>query len=544
MPSGHKSSLIWAKAVPVKRAEACKPMKNFLKKKTSSGITRSMMIAVLIASIVISLAVPLFNIATLPFDRMLIFSFAGLSAISLAFAIRGNLIVGRIFAPISSFATIGILTYIGGLRDPVVFGFNAVILLAALLLGEFGGLLFGLLSALTVLLIGLGEATHSIQIEAAPPPNVNGAIIATSLIIGATVVLQILIRRLNSAIQSAHANEEAQAVLNKELRTLQMELEKRVDERTAQLRASNEIGQIASGILDPASVIEKAVNLITDSFKYYYAAIFLVSDNGQWAELKDATGSAGEILRSRRHRLQVGGNSMVGAAIDSKKAQIALDVGDSAVRFSNPLLPNTRSEIALPLIVGDHVIGALDVQSTREADFKPDDIATLQGMANQVAIAIENARLFKEMDLTLDELRQSNRQYVVSAWTDKLKGTALEYTVKSGAGLGNEPARQIEIDLNLRDQSIGQIRLETDGEWTQEDQAWVEALSTQVAISLENARLLEESQQAALRERLAASIVQKIWSSSSIDNILQTAVRELGRALEASEATIELKVDE
>ncbi len=357
------------------------------------------------------------------------------------------------------------------------------------------------------------------------------------------MALQVLIRKLNSAIQSAHANEQAQAALNKELRVLQLELEKRVEERTAQLRATNEVGQIASSILDPDSVITKAVNLITETFKYYYAAIFLVVENGRWAELKDATGSAGEILKSRRHRLQVGGNSMVGMAISSQKPQVALDVGESAVRFNNPLLPNTRSEIALPLSVGNRVIGALNVQSTREADFNTDDIAALQGMANQVAIAIENARLFREMDSTLEELRQSNRQYVVSAWTDKLKGNALEYTTKSPIP-ASEPGQEVQINLNLRDQSIGQIRLETDGEWTQEDQAWVEALATQVAISLENARLLEESQQSALRERLSASIVQKIWSSNSVDTILQTAVRELGRALEASDATIELKIDE
>ncbi len=518
-------------------------MKKFFETNFSSSITRSTLIVVLITSIVISLAVPLFDIVTIPFNRILIFSFAGLSAIALVFALRGTLIVGRILVPISTFATVGILTYIGGLRDPVVFGFNAVILVAALLLGEFGGLIFGVLSALTVLLIGVGEATQIIPIAAAPPPDVNGAIIATFLIAGASVALQVLIRKLNSAIQSAHANEQAQAALNKELRVLQLELEKRVEERTAQLRATNEVGQIASSILDPDSVITKAVNLITETFKYYYAAIFLVVENGRWAELKDATGSAGEILKSRRHRLQVGGNSMVGMAISSQKPQVALDVGESAVRFNNPLLPNTRSEIALPLSVGNRVIGALNVQSTREADFNTDDIAALQGMANQVAIAIENARLFREMDSTLEELRQSNRQYVVSAWTDKLKGNALEYTTKSPIP-ASEPGQEVQINLNLRDQSIGQIRLETDGEWTQEDQAWVEALATQVAISLENARLLEESQQSALRERLSASIVQKIWSSNSVDTILQTAVRELGRALEASDATIELKIDE
>lgn len=327
---------------------------------------------------------------------------------------------------------------------------------------------------------------------------------------------------------------------------LQQNLEKRVDDRTKQLRLSNEVGRIASTILDPEIVIAKVVELITQSFDYYYTAIFIVNSNGRWAELKDASGSAGAILKARRHRLQVGSSSLVGAAISTLEPQVALDVGASAVRFNNPLLPNTRSEIAIPLMMGDRVIGALDVQSTREADFKPDTIVTLQSMANQVAIAFENARLFKEMDQTVEELRLINRQYVVSAWSDKLKGNTLEYSTRtpSSGETAEAEFKEIEINLNLRDEKIGQIRLETAGDWSQEDQAWVEALATQVAISLENARLVEESQQSALRERLSASIVQKLWSSNSIDSILQTAVRELGRALEASEVAIELNVEE
>lgn len=325
---------------------------------------------------------------------------------------------------------------------------------------------------------------------------------------------------------------------------LQLNLEKRVEDQTEKLRASNEVGRIASTILDPDTLISQVVNLIAKTFDYYYIAVFLVTDNKRWAQIVDATGSAGEILKARRHRLQVGGSSMVGNAIASKQAQVAMDVGETAVRFNNPLLPNTRSELALPLLIGDRVIGALDVQSVREADFRADDIATLQNLASQVAISIENARLFREMDNALSELRQSNRQYIRSVWEEKLQASKLEYSVKSPAIPGAEETKDIAVNLNLRDQPIGYIHMQTNEEWSQEDQAWVESLATQVAISLENARLVEESNQSALRERLSASIIQKIWSTPSIDGILQTAVRELGRALEASEATIELKVEE
>lgn len=328
-----------------------------------------------------------------------------------------------------------------------------------------------------------------------------------------------------------------------QLETIQQSLEKRIEYRTEQLRASNEVGKIASTILDPDTLVTQTVNLIANAFSYYFVAIFLISDE-RWAELKDATGTPGEVLKENRHRILISENNLVGAAIVKKEAQIALDVGEGAKIFYNPLLPYTRSELTLPLVVGDRVIGALDVQSTREADFNPEDISALQGMANQVAIAIENARLFKEMDEALEELRQANRQYVVTSWSEKLKGEKMEFATRELGARDGEELQEIQIGLNLRDQSIGQIRLQTDAEWTQEDQAWVESLATQVAISLENARLIEESQESALRERLSASIVQKIWASNSIDGILQTAVRELGRALEASEATIELKVEE
>ncbi len=323
---------------------------------------------------------------------------------------------------------------------------------------------------------------------------------------------------------------------------LQFNLEKQVRDQTEKLRASNEVGRIASTILDPDALISQVVNLIAKTFDYYYVSVFLVAENGRWAELIDATGTSGEILKARRHRLEVGGNSMVGSAISSKEAQLAMDVGESAVRFNNPLLPNTRSELALPLIVGDRAIGALDVQSIREADFKTDDIATLQNLANQVAISIENARLFREMEEALNELRQSNRQYISSAWEEKLQAGKLEYSVKSHLVPSTEETKDIAVNLNLRDQPIGYIQMQVDGEWSQEDQAWVESLATQVAVSLENARLVEESNQSALRERLSTSIIQKLWSTPSIDGILQTAARELGRALEASEATIELKM--
>ncbi len=319
-------------------------------------------------------------------------------------------------------------------------------------------------------------------------------------------------------------------------------LEQQVAERTAQLSAVNEVGRSISSILDPDVLINSVVNLITNRFGHYYSAIFLLDNTGKWAELKSATGEAGRVLRESHHRLSVDSKSMVGTAISQKQARIALDVGLEPVRFNNPLLPYTRSEIALPLVVGDRILGALDVQSTREAAFGQEDVQTFQNMANQVAIALENARLFQETNQRIQELQATQRQYVREAWTALATRDPLEYKVGDDIQLETETA--INVPIALRDEVIGQISLTGEQAWSPEERAWIESVATQAAIAMENARLMEESRKQAGIERTVAEITTRVWSANSIDGILQTAAKEIGRALNLSEATIELKVDE
>ncbi len=175
-------------------------------------------------------------------------------------------------------------------------------------------------------------------------------------------------------------------------------LEQRVAARTAQLQASAEVGRAAISVLEREQLLREVVNLITERFGFYYAAIFTLDVAGRYAVLREGTGEAGRILKERGHQLEVGGQSMVGFVTAQRRARIALDVGEEAVRFANPLLPGTRSEIALPLIVGNRVLGALDVQSTHEAAFDEANATVLQSMADQIAIALNNAEQFKQTE--------------------------------------------------------------------------------------------------------------------------------------------------
>lgn len=326
------------------------------------------------------------------------------------------------------------------------------------------------------------------------------------------------------------------------LEDLQSTLEQQVKDRTGQLTATIEVGRVASSILDPDQLLGKVANLITEQFNYYYAAIYILDPSEKWAELREATGQAGSVLKQNRHRLEVAGRSMVATCIRDRAPRISQNPAEEKFKLENPLLPYTRSEIALPLIVGDRVLGALDVHSTRPADFGTDVIDTMQNMAGQVAIALENARLFQEAQQSINELRSIQKQYLFEGWTSvRSYNEDLEYAI----GEPTEAASQIlESSINLRDQVLGLITIEGREEWTPEQQSLVDAVTGQAAIALENARLVSESRQIAMRERTLAEINSRIWSSPSIDSILQTVVRELGRRMDASNASIELSLDE
>ena len=428
-----------------------------------------------------------------------------------------------------------------GILGDGIFFFLALIVFATMMFSIQAGFVTTAISLLTFGILGWFVQTSQFRLlnSLATPAQTSDwfRASATTLLISITIIIGL--RQLQITFT------EAQKKADHTLHDLELErgsLEGRVEARTQQLKAVNEVGRASSAILDPEELIERVVNLITSQFGYYYAALFLVDEKGEQAELHSATGDAGRVLKENKHHLRIGGNSMVGMAISTREARIALDVGAEPIRFENPLLPYTRSEIALPLSIGDRILGALDVQSTKAGAFGPQEIETLQGMANQVSTALENARLFQTIQNNLREMQALQRQYVLESWKPLSNKEDLQYMIGDEDLPADSP--QLDIPISLRDEIIGQITLVGDTEWTPEQRNLIDAVATQAALALENARLVEESQSSAVREHILAEITGKIWSSSTLDGILQVAVHELGQALDASEATIELKVEE
>lgn len=179
----------------------------------------------------------------------------------------------------------------------------------------------------------------------------------------------------------------------------------KIERRNIQLQTAAEVSRAASTILNPKVLIERAVELIRMHFNFYYVGLFLVDKEGKDAVLRAGTGEPGRQMLAEGHQLEVGGHSMIGWCVEQGQARIALDVGEEAIRFDNPWLPETRSEMALPLLSREQwCIGAVTVQSVRAAAFSKADVAALQSMADHLAIALENAWLHERVRRHADEL--------------------------------------------------------------------------------------------------------------------------------------------
>jgi GAF domain-containing protein/HAMP domain-containing protein len=345
-----------------------------------------------------------------------------------------------------------------------------------------------------------------------------------------------------------------------------------LERRSLQLQVAAEVARETTAMHDMEGLLKRAVDLIRERFGFYHAGIFLVDEKGEWAVLRSATGEAGQTMLERGHRLRVGEEGIVGFVTGTGQPRIALDVGADAMHFKNPLLPDTRSEMALPLKAAGKVIGALDVQSTAEAAFSEDDVQVLQTMAGQVAVAIDNARLFQGMRQTLSQLETAQGRYTQDSWRT-FSRRAGQWVGYQNRGLGLEPtqglnpeARQalmenrsitlsgatasaLAIPIRLRGQVFGVLNVRFGAQPGDQEKAYpvtpemismFEEIASRLSLVLENTRLLYEAQRLADREGQLNRISTQVRSSVNVDTILQRTVQELGKVLGPSRSFIQL----
>ena len=353
-------------------------------------------------------------------------------------------------------------------------------------------------------------------------------------------------------------------------------------QRLRMVELSNEVAQRIFRRTDEDTLLAETVNLVRDHFEdIYHAQIFLIDEEGRDAVLRASTGPAGQELLKRGHKLAVGSQSVIGQVTQTGRPVLARDTSRDPVHRANELLPNTRAELALPLVSGTQIIGALDVQSTRAAAFTPDDADVLQTLANQVAIAIDNARLFtaqqrviaenqrlvEQAQHQLAQIEALNRRLTRRAWEDYLQAQdlspALTIDFSSGSmtpnaqwtdGLQTAAAtealvqadgpdqRRVAVPLRLRGQVIGAMELELEGEspLSADEAALVQDVADRLSLSLESARLYENAQQMARREAVINAIGARLQSAAGMDSALAIVAQSLQTALNAPRVAIRL----
>ncbi|NIV38247.1 MAG: GAF domain-containing protein, partial [Anaerolineae bacterium] len=310
--------------------------------------------------------------------------------------------------------------------------------------------------------------------------------------------------------------------MTEQLRGLIGGLEHQVAERTrdlarrsAYLEATADVGRAASSILETGQLTEQVVELIRERFDLYYVGLFEIDPAREWAVLRAGTGTAGSAMLARGHRIRVG-EGMIGWSVEHGQSRVALVAEEDAVRLATAELPETRSEAALPLRSRGVVVGALTVQHTQPGAFDPDTLAVLQTMADQVAVALDNARLYTESQEALEATRRAFGQMSREAWRQLLRPRqewGYRYAHRTVSPVEGErspamlraeraeqtvqwegqPGMSLAIPLRLRDQIVGVLGFRKgEGErWSDEETDLLEAFAARLETALEGARLYQ-----------------------------------------------------
>jgi GAF domain-containing protein len=350
------------------------------------------------------------------------------------------------------------------------------------------------------------------------------------------------------------------------------ELEERVNARTAvlqtraeQFQAIAELSHAASSIRDLQDLLDTTVRLIAERLGFYHVGIFLIGAAGEWAVLQAASSEGGQQMLARGHRLRVGQEGIVGYVSSTGLPRFAFSVGEDAVWFNNPDLPDTQSEMALPLNARERTIGVLDIQTIEEAAFTEEDVAVLHILADSIAVAIANTRSYEEAQDSLARLSRYQEQDALAAWRQALERRNMQVSYAYLSGIVtrtdseemattaewrdvsdvstriNELGQHVLLaPVSIRGQQLGVLSFEQLKPWTDEQVQLTRFVIEQLELALDNARLLEETDLRANQQRARSEIMARVRVLGSTDAIMRGAVEELGRALQVERSRIQL----
>jgi len=492
-----------------------------------------------------------------------------LQVASLYLVNQKNVLLAKITIPLGFIIAItSISLSTNGLKSPAVAALPVVLVIAAILMGRRFLPIVLPLSIASVAIIAYYDLNGTVPII---PTGIDDTIIILFLLVACAGIIQLLVQRLSEAIQVVRKNEEYQRSENLELQQLRTTLEERVILRTTELEIANQnnarrarqfeaiaqVARVISSIQEIDELLPTITQVISQQFGHYHTGIFLIDDQREFAVLRAANSDGGKAMLANGHKLSIGQTGIVGYVTATGRPRIALDVGHDAIYFDNPFLPNTRSEIALPLHAGSKVAGALDVQSEQSNAFSENDIEVLVTLADQVSSAIQNTRTLDEARKSLAEAQSAFSKVSQEAWKvlqpqsvglgftlsgqsvrslkNPINNDAINEALEKGQIVSSKTgdSETVVIPIRLRNEIIGvmNLKIPNNAQVTTDDIDIAQAVVERLSLAIETATLLETTQRRADIERLTTDISAQVNSSTRFDSILKTAAEELSRAL-------------
>jgi GAF domain-containing protein len=467
-----------------------------------------------------------------------------------------------------------------GVRDTIIVAYIAMALLASIVINWWTGGVIILASIAAIWGLAFLEVNKLITPEFRSPIEFGRDL--TLIFLAITALIYFSTTSLRDAVRRASKSEANLRQSNEELQGLNQNLEQRVSNRTAELELANQrnekrakqfeaIAQVARATAsnqELQTLLPRLAEVTSEQFGFYHTGIFLLDENREYAVLTAANSEGGKRMLQRGHRLRIGQMGIVGIVAATSAARIALDVGADASYFENPDLPNTRSELALPIRTANDLIGVLDIQSVEGNAFQPEDIEVLSTLADQVAIAIQNARSY---EITQELLKQAEKQsgaYIRESWKTlqsqekrigyMVTGSTVKQLQKPMSSPPIEEAMStkrtvvesgksavLAIPIQLRNEVIGIINIcgSDRHDWDDDEKDIAEAVADRLSLALETSLLIETTQRRAEIERVTSEVSGKISSTTQFEAILRTAAEELSRVLGGSEVYVQLQPD-
>lgn len=460
---------------------------------------------------------------------------------------------------------IGMTYFVGGVMNAGFTTVIIVIIISALLLGGRAGFVVAGLSAVAAIVV------YILEVSGALPPALGkndslSALINHILNYGiSSALLFLAMRGLTSALERAQ-RLTAESESQREQLQLLVQQRTRDSERNANyLQATMAVAQAAAAAMGNLQVLlPRVAEVIREQFDMVHVGLYLLDEAGEWAELRAVSG-AGQELLERGFRLRVGVEGMVGDVAQRGTYRLAANVDEEPGYLRMAELPDTSSELTLPLLMRDQVIGVLDVQRAGTRGFVTQSVQTLQALADQVAMAISNARLVEQVQQSVEMERRAYSALTAEAWTTMLRASqALGFysTAQATAPAGDlwqpemkaalqtgsttpapQDAQRLAVPVKVRNEVIGVIDFTKSGEsntWTAEEIALVESMTEQLGVALDSARLYQDTQRRAARERVLREFSDQMQRANNIQTLIRATAEELNRILGGSRGYVRL----